>query len=334
MLSVLGLDDLESRLYDRLLDVSSASAGRLAEDLGLGLAEVVAALARLEARGLVSRSTLHPDQVAAAPPDVGLGSLIADRQAALRRAQLAVPGLLQRYRQAVGGRDGSDVVDVVLGAEAVAQRHAQLQHAARREVLSLLPGGPAGGGPGTVEEALDPDRGVPRGVEHRLVVTRAVLEQPGLLDRLVASGGRLDHLRVASSLPTRLLVADRELALVPLATLGGGPAAGPEVDSGALLVRPSGLLDSLVALVDLVWQRSHRVVGAQGGGAELAASPLDALDLRILALLLSGLTDQSIGKQLGLSLRTVQRRARALMDATGVSTRLQLGYEVARRGWV
>lgn len=329
MLSVLGLDDLENRLYERLLDVSSASADRLAGDVGAPVDEVVAALAGLEARGLVSRSSLHPDQVAAAPPDVGLGALIADRQAALRRAQLAVPGLLERYRQAVGGRDGSDVVDVVLGAEAVAQRHAQLQHAARREVLSLVPGG----SPTVVRDALDPARGVPRGVDHRLVVARAVLEQPGVLERLTGTGGRLELVRVAPTLPLRLLVTDRELALVPLAA-GTVVAGGGSGEPGALLVRPSGLLDALVALFDLVWQRGHRVVGARDGDPELAAHPLDSLDLRILSLLLSGLTDQSIGKQLGLSLRTVQRRARALMDATGVSTRLQLGYEVARRGWV
>lgn len=172
-------------------------------------------------------------------------------------------------------------------------------------------------------------------MEHRLVVTRAALELPGALDRLTDAGSRPALVRVAPAVPLRLLVTDRELALVPLAGgAGGGAGAGVSGEAGALLVRPSGLLDALVALFDLVWQHGHRVTGAHDGGVELSASPLDALDLRILTLLLSGLTDQSIGKQLGLSLRTVQRRARALMDATGVSTRLQLGYEVARRGWV
>lgn len=330
MLSVLGLDDLENRLYDRLLDVPSASADRLASDVGAGVGEVLTALAGLEARGLLSRSGLHPDQVVATAPDVGLGSLIADRQAALRRAQLAVPALVQRYRQAVDGRDGIDVVDVVLGAEAVTRRRAQLRHAARREVLSLVPGGPGA----ALLDALDGEGGVARGVEHRLVVTRTVLEQPGVIERLTAGTGRLEQVRVAPALALPLLVADRELALVPLvARRAGGEAAVP-AEAGALLVRPSGLLDALVALFDLVWQRGHRVVGDPDGAAPLATTPLDALDLRILSLLLSGLTDQSIGTQLGLSLRTVQRRARSLMDATGASTRLQLGYEVARRGWV
>jgi hypothetical protein len=41
---------------------------------------------------------------------------------------------------------------------------------------------------------------------------------------------------------------------------------------------------------------------------------------RILGLLLAGLTDQAIGNQLKLSLRTVQRRVRALMDQVGAET--------------
>ncbi|MFD7311649.1 hypothetical protein [Promicromonospora sp. NPDC059942] len=41
-----------------------------------------------------------------------------------------------------------------------------------------------------------------------------------------------------------------------------------------------------------------------------------------------------MAKQLGTSLRTVQRRVRALMDLAGVETRVQLGWHAATRGWV
>ena len=55
---------------------------------------------------------------------------------------------------------------------------------------------------------------------------------------------------------------------------------------------------------------------------------------RSSALLLAGLTDQAIGNQLGLSLRTVQRRVSQLMERARVATRLQLGHEAGRRGWL
>jgi DNA-binding NarL/FixJ family response regulator len=60
----------------------------------------------------------------------------------------------------------------------------------------------------------------------------------------------------------------------------------------------------------------------------------DATDLEILALLLAGLTDASVAKQLDLGLRTVQRRVRRLMELAGVTTRLQLGWHAHERGWV
>ncbi len=64
-----------------------------------------------------------------------------------------------------------------------------------------------------------------------------------------------------------------------------------------------------------------------------AGSPTD-LDRRVLGLLLAGLTDQVVAAQLGLSLRTLQRRLRYLMDPVGVQTRMQLGWHAARHGWL
>jgi DNA-binding NarL/FixJ family response regulator len=53
----------------------------------------------------------------------------------------------------------------------------------------------------------------------------------------------------------------------------------------------------------------------------------------VAALLLAGLTDQAVASQLDLSLRTLQRRLRHLMDAAGVQSRMQLGWYAARHDW-
>jgi DNA-binding NarL/FixJ family response regulator len=55
---------------------------------------------------------------------------------------------------------------------------------------------------------------------------------------------------------------------------------------------------------------------------------------RILALLDEGLKDEAVARQLGVSLRTVQRAVREVMLRLGVSSRFQLGAEVVRRGWL
>jgi DNA-binding NarL/FixJ family response regulator len=64
-----------------------------------------------------------------------------------------------------------------------------------------------------------------------------------------------------------------------------------------------------------------------------AADGLPPLDRQVLTLLLAGLTDRSIASQLGLSMRTVQRRVQAQMEEAGVQTRMQLGWRAARVGW-
>ena len=49
---------------------------------------------------------------------------------------------------------------------------------------------------------------------------------------------------------------------------------------------------------------------------------------------MTGLTDEAVAAHLGTSLRTVQRRVRRLMELTGGRTRMQLGFHVARLGWL
>jgi hypothetical protein len=44
--------------------------------------------------------------------------------------------------------------------------------------------------------------------------------------------------------------------------------------------------------------------------------------------------DEAVATPLGTSLRTVQRRVRHLMELTGGRTRMQLGFPVARLGWL
>lgn len=59
------------------------------------------------------------------------------------------------------------------------------------------------------------------------------------------------------------------------------------------------------------------------------APELPADQHELLRHLAVGLSDQAIGRRMGMSRRTVQRRVRALMDHFGVRTRFQLGMRAA-----
>jgi DNA-binding CsgD family transcriptional regulator len=65
---------------------------------------------------------------------------------------------------------------------------------------------------------------------------------------------------------------------------------------------------------------------------EVHPGDLDDVDRQVLALLLSGLTDQALAGQLDMSLRTVHRRIRQLMVKAGVTSRIQLGWAAVSQG--
>lgn len=100
------------------------------------------------------------------------------------------------------------------------------------------------------------------------------------------------------------------------------------------MVHACGLLESLSGLFESVWREALPLrLGTEGPVEEEPDGP-DVTDLEILSLLLAGLTDVSVAKQLDLGLRTVQRKVKRLMELAGVTTRLQLGWHAYERGWV
>lgn len=90
-----------------------------------------------------------------------------------------------------------------------------------------------------------------------------------------------------------------------------------------LVIRIPAIISILTSYFDAVWQSS----------IPLRPEEVDD-DARIIALLGEGLKDETIARNLGISLRTVRRRIANLMDAVGAQTRFQLGAEAQRRGMV
>jgi sugar-specific transcriptional regulator TrmB/DNA-binding CsgD family transcriptional regulator len=325
MLDVLGLDATEEGAYRRLVGLPSASAGELAQVLQTEEATVATALSALEDKGLVARSTSQLGHFVASSPALAMGSLIVQREREIRRAQLELEELTKQYRATAAGRTGVDTVDVVLGPAAVADRFAQIQRGASTEVLALVKASVA---LVTAAENTDEEAALRRGVNYRVVLERAAFATPDFLVGVADSMRLGEEVRVTDSLPLRLVIADRSLALLPLTPTASDSGAG------ALLVHESGLLDALLFLFDLVWASANEILPTGSGVTELAADRIDDVDARVLTLLLAGLTDHAIGSQLGMSLRTVQRRVSALMTQARVVTRFQLGHEAARRGWI
>ena len=167
MLDVLGLDEIEATAYRRLVEMPYGTAEELASLLGSEAGEADQVLASLETKGLVARASSGRDRFVASPPAIALGALVVERQAELRKAQLELTALTERYRGAAGDRSVSDVVDVVRGSQAVGQRFHQLQRTAKREMQMLVKADFVAVPP---EENTDEETAVGRGVSYRVVL--------------------------------------------------------------------------------------------------------------------------------------------------------------------
>ncbi|MFJ6560200.1 helix-turn-helix transcriptional regulator [Streptomyces sp. NPDC091412] len=323
MLAAIGLDETHEAAYRALVSVGAAEVPDLARRLMLGERDTEHALRRLERHGLAAQSSARPGRWVAAPPGVALGALLTQHRHELERAELAAALLAEEYRAAASEPAVHDLVEVVTGAPAVAQRFLQLQLGASEEVCALVTGNPIA--VSSMENHAE-EQAAARGVRYRVVLERAVLDKPNGVTELTAALSRDEQVRVVETVPTKLVVADGTLAMVPLTSHTPEPTA--------LVVHASGLLELLYGLFESVWREALPLrLGASGVTEEDRDGP-DAIDLEVLSLLLAGLTDASVAKQLDLGLRTVQRRVKRLMELTGVSTRLQLGWHAYERGWV
>jgi DNA-binding CsgD family transcriptional regulator len=141
-------------------------------------------------------------------------------------------------------------------------------------------------------------------------------------ERIRALAGLGGQVRVVPAAPAAMAVVDRREALVAYADGPGGESLA--------LARHAGFCDVLAALFEAVWAQATPLFA----GRRDPAADLDAADQAILQLLNAGMTDEVIGRQLGISERTVRRKVAELAARLGAGSRFQIGAQAVRRGWV
>ncbi|MFF0295161.1 helix-turn-helix transcriptional regulator [Kitasatospora sp. NPDC004615] len=319
MLSAIGLDEHAERVYTHLVAHGPATRAELAARCG---PVPTGSLELLQACGLVAPGAGR--RYTAAPPAVALEALLTGQRHALREAELTASTLTEAYRSATAreGQAHRDLIEVVAGRAAISHRVTQLQAGAEHELLALVTGRHQ---VVAADETGAESAAVERGVGYRVVLERRALDEPGAAHPLFEAMDRQQQIRVVEQVPTKLIIADRSLALVPLTASASDPVA--------LVVRAPALVTVFTVLFEQTWEWAHPLGRTLVVGPAPAGDP-DETDRRILALLLSGATDPAVAKQLSLGLRTVQRRISRLMSLARADTRIQLGWQAHRRGWV
>ncbi|QIG38415.1 transcriptional regulator TrmB [Microbacterium sp. 4R-513] len=322
MLEAIGLSEDHSAVYRLLLALPSADLAEIAADASIPVRMARQVVDDLEELGLIARLASAPDRVVASSPAVAMLPILRERERQLAAGHEALVHLSDLYRGGAAQRAAPDVVEVVFGPEAVVQRLGQLQASAEHQVrvfvledVAIMSG----------EDNVEEDLALARGVRYRVVAEAGVLNRPGFVDTVRELEPLGEEVRVLPSLPTRLFIADSSFALIPMYSRGERRVAG------GLLIHPSGLLDLVIAMFEEAWKSAPTLLASRGVLQERDEDPVDT---DLLNLLLLGLTDAAAATQLGISVRTVQRRVADLMERAGVATRIQLGAEAVRRGWV
>lgn len=303
VLEGLGVCCEDEQVYRALLARPDATISELVLELGWPTSKVTKHLRSLETLGLAARTSGRPARFAPAVPEAAVEVLALRQQAAIVQARIDAAVLAQEFRAA----DGAGPFTVLRGREATAQRFFQAQQTATQEVLILDK-------PPYAVEPSDRQRLLRNGLAYRTIYDVEGLANP--LDLLAARelGEAGEDARMLRDLPMMLVVTDRRTGLL-------------QTGQDVVEIGRSALLDGLVVLFELLWQRATPLVVTREAGGLLSAE-----DERLLALAAAGLTDQAIARRLGVAQRTVERRMQRIMKALDATTRFQAGLRAGHQG--
>lgn len=326
MLSSVGLEQLDHDVYRALLLHPEWGLGQIRQHVGVPEELIRASLDRLTKLSLLIPSA-RAEHLIPVNPQVSLGPVLeeirvelAERQAMLSRTQAAVAALTSEYNVA-RVQAGGDGVERLNGLEAVRIRLMELARQATSEVRAFMPGGALSSAAIEASRPLD-EHNLDRGVRMQTIYLESVRNDAATVDYATWFTERGGQIRTVPSLPMRLILCDRSAAVIPV-----NQQASRE---GAFIIRLDSVVAALEALFDLLWECAAPL----GEPPVIDGDGPSARDLALLKMLEDGLTDEGIGRKLGVSIRTVRRLMADLLKRLNSQSRFQAGVEAARRGWL
>jgi len=219
------------------------------------------------------------------------------------------------------GAGFAPLVQVLSGRAEIEALLADLGARTRSTLTSLHAGAPPSAD--RLTASVPADRAlVDRGVVLRLVYPRSFLADPafaGYAADMATLGARV---RFTDGVPHRLIVSDGRVAVVPV--------DNRDLEVGACATTSAQLVGGLAVLADTLYRRG-RTLEEVAGADDTAPTPLE---LRLLAMLSSGVPDTVAARRLAVSERTLRRHLTQLLAKLGAESRFQAGVRAVERGWL
>ncbi|NUP01682.1 MAG: helix-turn-helix transcriptional regulator [Nonomuraea sp.] len=321
----LGLDPAQTALYTAVLRLHRATRTDLAQAMDGTVEKVGRQLDDLVKLGVVDEQS---GEYLARHPAAALGRVIAERLDRLaeesRRIDSAlgsIRGLIRDYDAGRNYQSGTFPVEMVNGADVLYESVVGI--AVQSPPMQLLTAIPD---ERTMHDFArkfaDPwiDAQNRQLLTVHVIVPVSTLSLPGVRDqltRLAETGGKV---RTLDRVPSWFMTAGPEVAGLP--ALWGGNL--PDHAYNFYLVRTPIVVGMLRSLFEELWGRAVPLPwGRRGDGM-----------VQVLRLAAQGMCDDSIARQLGVSVRTVRARFADAMAELGAQSRFHAGVEAARRGWL
>lgn len=326
MLESVGLQAQDHDVYRMLLLHPSWGIRDIEANLGLAGDEVRSSLDRLTKLSLL-RSSTEVERFVPASPEVGLAPLLQgveaeldERRAKLSRDRAILASLTSEYAS-IRAQAGAEGVERVAGVEGVRSRLTELSRQAVTEVRAFMPGGALS--PAALEACRPLDEhNLGRGVRMQTVYLDSVRNDNATADYAAWFTSRGGQSRTVPSLPMRLILCDRSIAVLPVSQ---------DVSrEGAFVIHLKSVVTALNELFDLIWERAAPLGDTPAPECE---GPSER-DLALLKMLEDGLTDECIARKLGVSIRTVRRLMADILKRLNAQSRFQAGMEAVRLGWL
>lgn len=290
--------------------------------------EITAATGEMVARGLLS-ATDDPDTWRVVPPREALVRYADTVQRRAETSRTAAAELEALWRRALGDRPtlAPSDLEMVAGVEAVIDRIVALHRSATERLWWAIDASPAARQ--LLREVADhPDRlAVRPGVQRHVALDTLLLDEPSAMSFVEHLRAEGHPVAFGHGVPFSVLVADSSSVVVDLTAF--------DRTEGSFEVRLRPPVEALIRLFQAIWTLATPYwPGLLEAPRTPDRLPLAERDQRILALLTTGASDQVIARQMAVSVRTVERRVRYLMDRLGAATRFQAGVQAARRGWL
>ncbi|MDO4901859.1 hypothetical protein [Actinomyces sp.] len=298
LLAGLGISDAAESLYLTLLDGTS----RAADSEEPGLAELIDAGLAVVADGVIS-----PRSAARALRDLG-----RQHQEDARRAEAAALelDLLEQGGLRTVETTRSPQRAIAMFNQLFATANTEFRGMDRAPYLTSSAG----------KQASMQAESLRRGVRHRALYEMASLHEPAYFRVVAESIRQGEQARFVDRLPFRMLLADETTALI----------LRSDADDGVVATRitDTEVVATFGALFEQLWRTAVPMPRA------LSAEEALPHNRELVWALASGMTDEAIARQTGMSLRTVARRIAELNRLLGAQSRFQLGMQAVRLGWL